>query len=265
MRDNVPFSICLSMDALPVTFLLKKIVSAMLLPPALPLLCIAIGLLIVRHRPRAGRLLAWGGLLLAWLLSTPVVVNLITSPLENVPVLQAQDLERGEAIVILGAGAHRYMPEYDGPTPNRLALERLRYGARLARYSKLPVILSGEIGPMAESLWVDFGVEPRWLEGGSLDTMDNARNTAAILQGEGIRRIVLVTHAAHMRRAAGEFSAAGIEVIPAPTGFLSKTVDDDSELKFLDYLPGPMAAYASWYAAHEWVGLLALKLRLLTR
>ncbi len=179
--------------------------------------------------------------------------------------MQAQDLERGEAIVILGAGAHRYMPEYGGSTPSRLALERLRYGARLAKYSELPVILSGEIGPMAESLWVDFGVEPRWLEGESLDTEDNARNTAAILQGQGIRRIVLVTHAAHMRRAAGEFAAEGVEVIPAPTGFLSKSVDDDSELKFLDYLPGPTAAFSGWYAIHEWVGLLMLKLRLHTR
>jgi len=250
------------MDTLPPAFLLKKILSVILLPPVLPLLCIAIGLLIVRRRPRAGRVLAWGGLLLAWLLSTPVVVNLITFPLEDVPVLQAQDLERGEAIVILGAGAHLFMPEYDGSTPNRLALERLRYGARLARYSKLPVILSGEVGPMAESLWMDFGVAPRWLEGGSLDTRDNAHNTAAILQDKGIRRIVLVTHAAHMRRAMGEFVAEGVEVIPAPLGFLSKTVDDDSELKFLDYLPGPTAAYSGWYAAHEWLGLLVQKLRL---
>lgn len=252
------------MDPLPPAFLLKKFLSVILLPPVLPPLCIAIGLLIIRRRPRAGRALAWGGLLLTWLLSTPVVVNLITYPLENVPVLQAQDLERGEAIVILGAGAHRFMPEYDGPTPNRLALERLRYGARLARYSELPVILSGEIGPMAESLWVDFGVAARWLEGESLDTEDNARNTAAILQDKGIRRIVLVTHAAHMRRAMGEFTAAGVEVIPAPTGFLSKTVDDDSEMKFLDYLPGPTAAYAGWYSTHEWLGLLVQKLRLAT-
>jgi len=204
------------MDTLPPAFLLKKVVSATLLPPAVLLLCIAIGLLIMRRRPRAGRVLAWGGLLLTWLMSTPAAVNLITQPLEQVPVLQAQDLERGEAIVILGAGIQRYMPEYGGSTPNRLALERLRYGARLARYSELPVILSGEVRPMSESLWVDFGIAPRWLEGGSLDTEDNARNTAAILQEAGIRRIILVTHAAHMRRSMGEVTAAGVEVIPAP-------------------------------------------------
>lgn len=253
------------METLPFTFLLKKFVAALLLPPLLPLLCIAIGLLLWRKWPRLGRSLAWGGLLVAWLFSTPVVVDLITTPLEDVPVLRPEDLARGEAIVILGAGAHRFMPEYGGPAPNRLALERLRFGARLARVSGLPVLVSGEAVPMAESLWFDFGIEPRWLEGGSLDTEDNGRNTLDILRGEGIERIVLVTHAAHMRRSMAEFSGHGIEVIPAPTAFLKSIEGDDPKVAFLDYLPGPTAAYTAWYALHEWVGLLALKLRPLVR
>jgi len=253
------------METLPFTFLLKKFVAALLLPPLMPLWCIAIGLLLLRKRPRLGRSLAWGGLLVAWLLSTPVVVNLITTPLEDVPILSPEDLARGEAIVILGAGAHRFMPEYGGPGPNRLALERLRFGARLARVSGLPVLVSGEVVPMAESLWFDFGIEPRWLEGGSLDTEDNGRNTVDILRGEGIKRIVLVTHAAHMRRSMAEFSGHGIEVIPAPTAFFKSFEGDDPKVDFLDYLPGPSAAYTAWYAMHEWAGLLAMKLRPLVR
>lgn len=255
----------LTMETLPFTFLLKKFVAALLLPPLLPLLCIAIGLLMLRRRPRLGRTLAWSGLLVAWLLSTPVVVNLITTPLEDVPILRPEDLARGEAIVILGAGAHRFAPEYGGPAPNRLALERLRFGARLARVSGLPVLVSGEAVPMAESLRFDFGIAPRWLEGGSLDTEDNSRDTARILRDEGIKRVVLVTHAAHMRRSVAEFAAQGIEVIPAPTAFLRGFEGDDPSVAFLDYLPGPTAAYSAWYALHEWAGLLALKLRLLVR
>lgn len=253
------------METLPFTFLLKKFVAALLLPPLLPLLCIALGLLLLRRRPRLGRALAWSGLLVAWLLSTPVMVNLVTSPLEDVPVLRPQDLARGEAIVILGAGAHLFMPEYGGPGPHRLALERLRFGARLARASGLPVLVSGEAGPMKESLRADFGVAPDWLEGGSLDTEDNARNTVRILRGKGVERIVLVTHAAHMRRSMAEFAAQGIEVIPAPTGFFSRFEGDEPRVWFLDYLPGAAAAYTAWYALHEWAGLLALKLRVLTR
>jgi len=253
------------METLPFTFLLKKFIAALLLPPLMPLWCIAFGLLLLRRRPRLGRFLAWGGLLAVWLLSTPVVVNLITTPLEDVPILRPEDLARGEAIVILGAGAHRFMPEYDGPGPNRLALERLRFGARLARYSSLPILLSGEAGPMAETLRVDFGVAPRWRDGAALDTEGNALNSAEILRRAGIRTVVLVTHAAHMRRAVAEFRAQGIETIPAPMGFLSSFEGNDPEPAFLDYLPGPTAAYSAWYAMHEWTGLLAMKLRLLFR
>ena len=249
------------------TFLLKKLLSVLLLPPLLPLLWIAAGLLLLRKYPRLGRGVAWGGLLLALLLSVPAAVNLLTAPLEDVPVLQREDLQRAEAIVILGAGQRRHMPEYGGPTPNRLALERLRYGARLARSSRLPVLVSGgaptgyvaEADLMAACLREDFGVAPRWVEVRSLDTAGNAHYSASLLQAENIRRIVLVTHAAHMRRAQGEFESQGFEVIAAPTALLS---DSSIGEEFFDYLPGATAAYAGWYALHEWIGLLAQALRL---
>lgn len=253
------------MTPLPATFILKKIVSALLMPPVLPLLCILIGLLLLRRRPRVGRALAWSGLLGAWLFSTPLIVNLMTAPLENMPVLQPEDLARGDVIVILGAGAHRYAPEYDGPAPKRLGLERLRFGARLAHYSGLPVLISGEVAPMGEALWDDFGVRPRWLEGDSLDTEDNARNTARILRDEGLQHVVLVTHAAHMRRSIAEFSLQGVEVIPAPTGFLTRHDDEEGGIGLLDYFPSPSAAFAAWYATHEWLGLAALEIRRLMR
>lgn len=247
-------------------FLLKKFLSAVLLPPLMPLLWVAAGLLLLRRHRRWGLAMAWGGLLLALLLSAPSAVNLLTAPLENVPLLQAHDLSRAQAIVILGAGQRRYMPEYGGATPNRLALERLRYGARLARASGLPVLVSGgapegdvsEASLMAEVLRKDFAITPRWLEARSLDTADNARFSAALLKPHKIQRIVLVTHAAHMRRAVAEFQMQGFEVFPAPTGFLT---DQRAGENFIDFLPGATAAYSSWYALHEWVGILAQKLR----
>jgi uncharacterized SAM-binding protein YcdF (DUF218 family) len=253
--------------SLPFGFVLKKFIAALVLPPVLPMLCTAAGLLLLRKFPRLGRGLAGGGLLLMWLLSTPVVISFLAAPLEAVPVLQAQNLGRAQAIVILGAGQRIDMPEYGGPTPNRLALERLRYGARLARLSGLPILVSGgaptgerpEAELMAASLSEDFGVEPRWLEDTSLDTADNATFSTRMLRNAGIERVVLVTHAAHMRRAVGEFAAQGLEVIPAPTAFLSSTSAGE---EFRDYLPGPSAAYESWLVTHEWLGLLAQKLRL---
>lgn len=249
-----------------VPFLLKKFLSVILLPPLLPLLLIGIGLWFLARKPRLGKALAWGGVLFSLLLMTPAGVDLLSAPLERVPVLRPADLSRAQAIVILGGGQRLHMPEYGGPTPNRITLERLRYGARLARQSGLPVLLSGgapkgmdgEAVAMARSLREDFGVEPRWQEVHSLDTADNARFSAVILRAAGIHRIVLVTHAAHMRRALNEFAAQGLEVIPAPTGFFSASSEG---AEFSDFLPGASAAYAGWYTLHEWLGLLAQAVR----
>lgn len=248
-------------------FLMKKLLSVAILPPLMPLLWGAAGLLVIPRRRRLGLVMAWGGLLLALALSLPPAVNLLTAPLEDIPVLPAGDLSKAQAIVILGAGLRRDMPEYGGATPNRLTLERLRYGARLARSSDLPVLVSGgaldgyltEASVMAEALREDFGITPRWQEESSLDTAGNAYFTAALLKPQRIQRIVLVTHAAHMRRALAEFRMQGFEVFPAPTGFLS---DRRAGEEFLDFLPGATAAYSGWYAMHEWVGILVQKLLL---
>ncbi len=247
-------------------FLLKKLLSVVLLPPLLPLLMIVCGLLCYRRWPGVGKTLAWGGVLVSLLLTTPAGVDLLSAPLERIPVLHKVDLSRGQVIVILGGGQRLNMPEYGNPVPNRITLERLRYGARLARQSGLPVLVSGGAAPgkaseaatMAQSLREDFHIEPRWQEAHSLDTKDNARFSAAILRAAGIHRIVLVTHAAHMRRAMNEFSAQGLEVIPAPTAFFTAS---SAGAEFSDFLPGATAAYAGWYTLHEWLGLLAQWMR----
>ena len=45
--------------------------------------------------------------------------------------------------MILGGGLRRSAPEYGGDTLGRLTLERLRYGAMLAKRTGLPVMVSG--------------------------------------------------------------------------------------------------------------------------
>ena len=73
--------------------------------------------------------------------------------------------------------------------------------------------------PMAEVLQRDFGVTAAWEEGRSLTTFENAKFSAQILAASGIRRVYLVTHAAHVPRSVEIFERWGLHVIPVPTGF----------------------------------------------
>lgn len=234
---------------------------SLLLPPAAPLLVILLGLLWWRHHARLALALLWMGTLAVWLLSTPAIVSMLLTPLETPTVFDpAQGREAG-AIVILGGGRYGWAAEYGGPTVNDLTLVRLRYGARLARRTRLPILLSGGLATphnpaeailMARSLREDFGLQPRWLETRSRNTSENAVFSAQLLRQAGIRRIVLVTHAAHMPRARKYFEAAGLIVVAAPTVRLAGLSSGEPGG---DWLPSARAAFAAWYGLHEWLGL----------
>ncbi len=247
-------------------FWFQKAVALLILPPLGPLLLAAFGLLLLRRRPRIGKTLAWTGLLAALALSQPLVVGALVSPLEDSPPLDLPAARGADAIVILGAGKRRNAPEYGGQTVNRLNLERLRYGARIARQTGLPILVTGGVladGPaeaelMREALEHDFGVAVRWTEPNSRNTRENARYSAAILKRDGIRRVLLVSHAVHMWRAQAEFASAGIETIAAPTAFLSGPHSGDHVIG--DYIPNAGAAYAGWLTTHEWLGNLARRI-----
>ncbi len=240
-------------------FLLKKILTALALPPAGPLLLAALGLLLIRRWPRFGKTLAWSGLVLLWLLATPAVTKPMLTAIEDIPPLDPARAKSAQAIVVLGGGSYFAAPEYGGDTVSRWSLERIRYAARLQRETGLPLLVTGgaPLGGVAEgrsmqaALEKDFGVKVRWVEEASADTRENARLSAPLLREAGIRRVLLVTHAWHMRRALGEFSAAGLETVAAPTGY-----ETTGPLTALDILPGPGGLWAGRIALNEWLGRL---------
>ena len=250
-------------------FVLGKLAAAMILPPLGPWLLCALGLLMLHARSpawvRAGRRMAWSGLLLSLALATPAVVGPLLGRIEPAAPIGAEALQQAQAIVVLGGGRRARAPEYGGAdSVGPWTLERLRHAARLARQSGLPLLVSGgapgggvsEAALMREVLEQDFGVAVRWLEDRSRNTAENARFSAAMLKADGIGRIALVTHAAHMPRAAAEFGAQGLDVAPAPTAWMGGGQDG-----WLGLLPGPASAHAGWFAMHELLGGLARWLR----
>ncbi len=245
-------------------WLLKDLVSILLLPPANGLVLLAVAGLWCRRR-WAFAVAALGTALLV-LQSLPPVAGLLLASLETRAGPVLQDADGARAIVVLSGGLNRAAPEYGGDTAGERTLLRLRYGAVLARRFGLPVLVAGgppdaatrsEAAVMAEILEREFGVAVRWQESESRNTAENASGSAAILREAGIRRVVLVTEAFHMPRAVRLFRAAGLEVVPAPTQF--KTAGRPS-FSALDLLPQSQALRNSYYALHEWLGIAWLAL-----
>ncbi|MDX9884225.1 YdcF family protein [Thauera sp.] len=257
----------MTFDPSTLLFWLKKLTAVMLLPPVLPLIPIVIGLLLLHSRPRLGKLIAWSGVVINVLLITPFSVSWLVKQVEYPETLDAAAARTAQAIVVLGAGRRTHAPEFGGETVNRLALERLRYAAQLARRTGLPLLVSGgaprgdtpEAMLMQRTLEQDYGLRARWVESASRDTRENAQFSAVHLQAAGVRRVLLVTHAMHMKRARDAFEAAEMEVVPAPTAWFGGGTDDTGSDQALIRMPSQNTAYAGWFALHELLGQLAYR------
>lgn len=244
-------------------FLLKKIVSSLLLPPTSLIIMAAVGLLLVRYRPRIGKTLAGASLFFLLAFSTPWVANVLVQSLQKFPPISDHQLAQCEAIVVLSGGNYRDAPEYGGDTIGYSSLERLRYALHLSQLSGLPILATGgapkdglaEAVAMRQSAEADFGQKIEWIEDRSVDTSSNARLSADLLKEHGVQCIVLVSHAWHLLRAKASFDATGLTVIPAPMGFAILRSD------IWEFLPSAGALFDSGKALHEWIGILANQLR----
>jgi uncharacterized SAM-binding protein YcdF (DUF218 family) len=233
-----------------VYFLLK----ATLLPPGLFVLIIAVALLSRRRWPRISRTsitIAAAGL---YILGMPFVSNAMLKSIE----VSNEPLPGAEAIVVLGAGITILEDARGGPNLDRLSLERVVGAARVARETGLPILASGgvldEAAPsvsslMAQTLHRDFQLDVRWTEERSGTTADNAIESARILRPQGVRRIVLVTHAWHLWRARLAFEGAGFTVVPYGVGFANR-----AQLSLSQLLPSADGMLNSYYAVHELLG-----------
>jgi uncharacterized SAM-binding protein YcdF (DUF218 family) len=241
-------------------FYLKKLLSALVLPPSGLILLALFGVWLTRKHPRLGRGIAASALLMLFALSLPPVSYVLVQGLESLPPVSVQDLTRAQAIVILAGGNYSAAPEYGGDTVNRWTLERVRYGVYLQKRSGLPILVTGGAPyggrpggeTMKETIQGDFIGQVKWLETASRDTAENAAYSATLLKADGISRIVLVTHSAHLTRAVELFEHQGLEVFAAPTGY---STHERSWFKWM--LPSMASLNQSCEALHEWLGILA--------
>jgi uncharacterized SAM-binding protein YcdF (DUF218 family) len=180
-------------------------------------------------------------------------------------VLQTQ---RIQAIVVLGGGALRDVPEYQGHVLSSESMSRLLYGVYLQQNTQLPLAYSGGVGwsdPNDQASEAEVAAQtlkrlrlpaPRWLEDQSKDTHQNALFMRALLKPQGIDRVAIVTHAWHMPRSQREFESAGFDVVlPAPMGY----VRSDAQ-PLLQWLPSASGLQATQWVLREWLGLQVQRL-----
>jgi uncharacterized SAM-binding protein YcdF (DUF218 family) len=247
---------------------ITHIIDALVLPPGGPLLLGLFGLLF--WQLGFARKLVLSALLLLWLFSMPVTENLLMASLETYPALSEADIkDKGaDAIVVLGSQRYLNAPEYGKDSPGSTMLMRVRYTAWLAKKTGLPVIPSGgmpgntgneaEARIYADILRDEFGIQVEDTEPRSQNTWENARYTAQLMKKLGLKKIFLVTDAAHMPRAIYAFEHNGIQPIPAPTGFVH---DPRRRYSWLSFMPNSQAMQNNAYALHEYLGLLWYSLK----
>ncbi|MCP5021975.1 MAG: YdcF family protein [bacterium] len=246
---------------------LKIILVTALLPPGLFFSMWCIGRLAQGRWPRLSKGLKIGAGTLLLLSSIPYLSSHAIGTLQQVPPLRGPLPGDVGAVVILGGDFLPYAPEFDKGRVGALTLQRLRYGAHLARENGLPVLVTageqrlddvsgGEA--MAACLESDFGLPGAWVEDSARDTIENARLSADLLKSQGIERVALVTTAWHMPRARLSFEQAGLHVLPAPTAFRPPP-----RLRMGSFKPSTRALNDTYWASHEWVGMAWYKLRFL--
>jgi uncharacterized SAM-binding protein YcdF (DUF218 family) len=244
-----------------------KIQALFLLPPGIIIVIALLGFLIQIRWHLLGSLIVFASTAALLILSLPLTGYQLMQGIESrFPPLRltaaADAGSRPGAIVILGAGRYTEAPEYGGSdSASQRVLERLRYGAYLHRLTGLPILVSGgkpygepvsEAELMQAALVSDFRVEVKWVEAKSANTHENARYTKMMLAEAGVRRVYLVTHAAHMPRAVWSFENQGVSIIPAPMGFNTLNKEDRETL---GYFPSAYGLRLSSSALRERMGL----------
>jgi len=228
----------------------KPVLTALLLPPVPLLVLVIVGARLLFWR----RATAWLLLLLTvaalWLSACAGVGEWMQrawmSPPPPLTTERIAELRRAAAggkgpvaIIVLGGGRESLAPEYGVANLNVHSMERLRYGAWLARETGAPLGYSGGLGHAAREGAAEaeiatdiaareYGRALRWIESHSRDTRENAQLTLPLLREAGVRQLVLVTHGWHMPRSVRAFRDAAaqakveLEIIAAPMGLAER-------------------------------------------
>jgi|GEM_PF-43590 len=244
-------------------FVLKKIISAFLLPPgSFIIVLIAFGIRFFFSRRRSCGIFVMTMGFLLWGMSLGPVSNYLMKGLEH--GITIPERIQGDVIILLGAGAYDGVRDLTGiGTPSDDMMSRLVTAVRVQKRTGAPVIVSGGALRKTDTpeSWIarrflrDLGVPSGKIiiEDRSKDTGENARYVAELCARHGFRHPLLVTAAYHMKRSLLIFHRYRLTVTPLPS---SLRYDSRNDIKYNTFLPSIKNLSATVLALNEQLGLL---------
>jgi len=241
-------------------FLIKKLISVIIMPVSLCLLMIVIALLYYRAKPRFSFKLILVACLTLALFSTPFVANQLIHSLEDKYESFSRFAGKVDYIVVLGCGheSNEALPDTSQLRP--CSLQRIVEGIRILRlHPEATLIVSGYGGndpmPNAERVKraaISLGVKEHKIltESYPKDTQEEAQLISPRVKGTNV---VLVTDASHLPRAMNYFQMQGVSAIPAPAGFYVKNINAE-KYWYVQFLPSASALQTSSIAWYEYMG-----------
>ncbi len=236
-------------------------------PLGLGLLVLALRHVLIKRGWHQAGWITTPALLVCFLLMTPLGANTLVRTLESdSPAAPACSQDVSRPLVLLSGGLDR-PPSSESDIGALTPSSSRRLYALL--HNKLitpgrPLIISGGNADQGipesrvlRQLAMLGRVSPEQIitEERSTSTWDNATQTASLLRSKQ-NSIALVTSARHMKRAREAFERQGFDVCPVPVDYVYVPPGG------LGYvLPQSFALIKSEQAIHEWLGVLAYKLR----
>lgn len=236
-----------------------KVLPVFLLPLGFGILVLLFGALTKRRWP------VWAGIAWLWAMSAPVTGNTLIRLLERSESRVAvSSLEKSDAVVVLG-GIIRQVPGLDQGEWGETA-DRFEGGLEVLRAGKAPLLLfMGAKTPWApgervegailreRALAAGIAADAVKVTGEVTNTADEARAVRKTLAHIERPRVILVTSAFHMPRAAMLFRRKGIEVREFPVDFRTAYY---SRRTPMDFLPQAEGLENSEIALREIMGIL---------
>ena len=201
-------------------------------------------------------------------LSSPYALYLASRPLENFALEKFKyadaslrdEMPCGDYEGVIALGGVIPNAEFNKVTGIQLSAGAERATEPVRLWNKCPEFKlvwssfgkSFEDGPgeseLARDFWISLGVPNSKIiiENGSTNTRENAIETKKLLGGD--KRWLLVSSAAHLKRAHATFTKAGLKVDPIPVDYLF-------EQRPQIWLISPLSTVSGWNGVvHEYVG-----------